>query len=79
MIDTKIKKEEIKEYVKYLKLIKLNLKKLYALIFGNCTDGVKTMLKADAEYAEKSKVFDQAWILEKVKMIVQGLDTKVNK
>ena len=78
-IDTEIEKEEIKEYVKDLKLIKSNLKKLYALIYGNCTDGVKTMLKADAEYAEKSKMFDQAWILEKVKMIVQGLDTKVNK
>ena len=78
-IDTEIKKEEIKEYVNYLKLIKSNLKKLYALIYGNCTDSVKTMLMADAEYVEKSKMFDQAWILEKVKIVVQGLDTKVNK
>lgn len=78
-IDVEIKKEEIKEYVKDLELIKSNLKKLYTVIFGNCTDGVKTMLKADAEYAEKLKTFNQSWILEKGKMIVQGLDTKVNK
>ena len=74
-----IKKEEIKDYVRDLKTIKSNLKKVYTLVFGNCTDGVKTMLKADKEYASKSKVFDHAWIIDKVKTIVLGLDTKVNK
>ena len=74
-----IRKEEIKEYVKDLKTIKSNLKKIYTIVFGNCTDGVKTMLKADKEFASKSKTFDHAWIIEKVKTIVLGLDTKVNK
>ena len=36
------------------------------------------MLKADEEYEERSKDFDYVWILEKVKVIVLGLDTKVN-
>ena len=48
-------------------------------MFGNCTDGVKTMLKADKEYLAKSKTFDHAWIIDKVKIIVLGLYTKVNK
>ena len=78
-IDVEIKKEEIKEYVKDLKTIKSNLKKIYTLTFGNCTEGVKTMLRADSDFTVKSKVFDQAWILEKVKIIVLGLDTKINK
>ena len=77
-VDVEIHKEEIKEYVKELKIIKSNLKKLYSLIYGNCTESVQTMLKADEDYEEKSKEFDYAWILEKVKMIVSGLDTKVN-
>ena len=37
------------------------------------------MLKADKEFLTKSKSFDCAWILMKVKKIVLGLDTKVNK
>ena len=37
-IDVEIKKEEIKEYVKDLKTIKSNLKKIYTLTFGNCTE-----------------------------------------
>ena len=66
-IKVEIKKEEIKDYVRDLKTIKSNLKKVYTLVFGNCTDGVKTMLKADKEYSVKSKAFDHAWIIDKVK------------
>ena len=77
-IEDKIKREEIKEFVKNLSLAKSNLKKIYTLVYGNCTDGVHTMLKSDARYEEKSKVFDYEWLFKKVKSIVSGLDTKVN-
>lgn len=36
------------------KLIKTNLKKLYNLIFENCTDSVPIMLKADGKFEDKS-------------------------
>ena len=77
-IDVEIKKEEIKEYVKDLKLIKSNLNKIYNLVYGNCTDSVQTMLKTDDDYESKSRFFDHRWLFRKVKMIVAGLDTKVN-
>ena len=77
-IDVEIKKEEIKEYVKDLKLIKSNLKKIYNLVYGNCTDSVRTMLKTYDDYESKSLIFDHEWLFKKVKMIVSGLDTKVN-
>ena len=77
-VEVEIKKEEIKEYVKQLNTIKSNLKKIYSLIFGNCTEGVQAMLRGDKEYEVKSKAFNCAWILEKVKTITSGLDTKVN-
>ena len=77
-VDVEIHKEEIKEYVKDLKLLKSNLKKLYGIVFGNCTESVQTMIRTDSEYEEKAKTFDYAWLLQKVKTIVPGLDTKVN-
>ena len=77
-VNTEIKKEEIKDYVKDLKTMKSNLKKIYNLVYGNCTDSVQTMLKAEDDFEAKSKVFDCEWIFLKVKMIVSGLDTKVN-
>ena len=36
------------------------------------------MLKADTCYEGKLKVFDYKWLLDKVKTVVSGLDTKVN-
>ena len=39
-IEVEIKKEEIKEYVKKLNLTKSNLKKIYGIIYGNCTERV---------------------------------------
>ena len=77
-VETEIKKEKIKEYVKDLKTMKSNLKKMYNLVYGNCTDSVQTMLKAENDFEVKSKVFDYKWIFLKVKLIVSGLDTKVN-
>ena len=77
-VNVEIHKEEIKEYVKEIKIIKSNLKKLYSVIYGNCTESVQTMLKADEEYEVKSIDFDYVWLLEKAKIIVSGLDTKVN-
>ena len=77
-VDKEIHKEEIKEYVKDRKLIRSNLKKIYSLMYGNCTESLQTMLRADSEFEEKSRVFDHEWLFEKVKIIVSGLDTKVN-
>ena len=36
------------------------------------------MIRTDLEYEVRSKRFDYAWLLGKVKVIVSGLDTKVN-
>ena len=77
-IDVDIKREEVKDFVKDIKVIKTNLKKVYNLVYGNCTDSVQTMLKADSDYEDKSKDFDHAWIFNKVKTIVAGLDKKLN-
>ena len=77
-MDIEIFKEEIKEYAKDLKMLKANLKKLYSIVFSNCTESVQTMIQNDSEYEEKAKVFDHTWLLQKVKTIVSGLDTKVN-
>ena len=48
-VDVEIHKEKIKEYVKDLRTIKSNPKKIYTLIYGNCTESVQTMIKADGE------------------------------
>ena len=77
-MDVGIHKEEIKEYVKDIKTMKINLKKLYSLVYINCTEIVQMMLKDNAEHKQKSRNFNYKWIFSKVKTIVSGLDTRVN-
>ena len=36
------------------------------------------MLKTDDDYEPKSLISDHRWLFRKVKMIMSGLDTKVN-
>ena len=57
---------------------KSNLKKTHSLAHGNCTDGVQTMLKADAHYESKSQNLYYEWLFKKVKAIVSALGTKMN-
>ena len=64
--------------MKNLNTVKSNLKKIYSLVYGNCIEGVQTMLKADSDYEVKSQHFDYEWWFKKMKAIVSVLDTKVN-
>ena len=47
-------------------------------MYGNCTESLQEMLRADSEYELKSRAFDHERLFEKVKPIVSGLDTKVS-
>ena len=49
-IKTEITKDETKEFVKNSNIVRYNMKYIYSLLYGNCTEGVQTMLKADADY-----------------------------
>ena len=52
--DNEIYKEEIKEYIKDLRRMNLNLRKLYTFVYGNCTENIQTMLKVDTNFEVKS-------------------------
>jgi len=76
-VEVDITREEIKVYVRDLKLLKSNVKKMYSLVFGNCTDGVPTLHKAEELYEEKYCAFDCTWLLKIIKSIVSVIDTKM--
>ena len=72
-IEEMILKEEIREYVRTKNLVMSCVTKLYALIWGQCTDGLQSVLKMDAEYEEKTKSFDGVWLLRTIKKILAGV------
>ena len=59
-------------------MIKSKLKKVYSLVFRNCTKSVQPTIEADLEHEKKANTFDHGLMFRKVNTIVSGLDTKVN-
>ena len=60
LIDIDIKKEEVKNYIKYLKLIKLNLNEYIVWYYRNSTDSVKPILNANKDFEAKLKSFEHS-------------------
>ena len=54
------------------------MKKIFSLIYGNCTGGAETMLKLEDNFEDRSAIFDSIWLFKIVKKIVYGMDTKSN-
>ena len=54
------------------------MKRIYILVFGNCTDGVLTLIKSEELYEDKSKLFYCVWILKTFNLIVSGIDTRTS-
>ena len=74
-----LKQERVKEYLARLKALKNNKESLYGLIWGQCSTGLQEVIKQEDKYFSSAADFDCVWILEKVKLISSGIDSKSNK
>ena len=74
-----IKQEEIKKHINRLTTLDNNKETLYGLIWGQCSHGMHEVIKADEDYELKNALFDCIWLLEKVKLILAGVDSRANK
>ena len=53
-----------------------NQVKMYRIIFGQCTEALKSEIKGDDEYKDKEMDLNTLWIMQKVKQISAGINTK---
>ena len=72
-------KEEVKGYYERKKLAISNLKKIYALVWGQCSEQLQAAIKLDENYEEKSKKYDGVWLLKNVKKMIAGMGETKNK
>ena len=68
-LDEMIYKEDMKEYVKRRSFLRENLKRAYALIWGQCTDLLKAKLEANSNYDTYSTQQDPIALLKAIKDI----------
>ena len=71
-------KMEHKMFLDRKTLMKSNEKKLYALVWGQCTRALKSELMGLAEYDENKKKANSLWLLENIKVVSAGVDATAN-
>ena len=69
----------IKLYIARGQKVKSNMDKLYGVVIGQCSDALLSVLNNNIEYITKDEECDIIWLLEKLKTITLGLDSKSNK
>ena len=67
MTKTEIWKKQVSSYMKRAALYKENKSKLYSMIWGQCSDMMKTKIKALKAYEELSKDSDSLKLLKDTK------------
>ena len=56
-----------------------NTNKLYGIVIGYCKSDLRSKIKGDAEYENKSSDFDTLSLLQKIKKLSTGVDIKTNR
>ena len=75
----KILDQRIKKFVDREIRVQTNVKRIYGLIKGQCSHSLRALLKQEKDYEEKDGKQNVLWLLEQLKQITSGLDSKSNK
>ena len=78
-IERMIQDQEIKQFVYKKQTLKNNINKIYAIVWGQCTSGVQSVLKGEEDFEEREEDVDCLWLLKSIKKITAGIDNKDNK
>jgi hypothetical protein len=80
--DDATKKEEflwqsaMKSYSAHKDDLDSNLNSLYSVIWGQCSENMKTKIRSIAEYTEETKQDNCVWLLSQIKNVVHQFDRK---
>jgi hypothetical protein len=77
-VDETIWREEVKDYVKQTRVLKDNMSSVMAIVWGQCSETMKTKLKSYAEYQDMYTSNDCVWILRQIKAVTLQFDSKRN-
>ena len=76
----KLKRWEMrmKHFLDWEEQLKENKVKIYGLVIGQCTPALRSTLKGNEDFEEKSRTYNALWLLEMIKIIIVGVDLKTN-
>ena len=68
--------QNLKLFASRRQTLRMNMMKLYGTIWGQLTPAFQTEVTGIDNYQDKSKKFDCLWLLENVKLLASGIDSK---
>ena len=68
--------EQVKQYVKRKSLLMSNKAATHAVIWGQCSEAMKSRIKTLSEYQERTEANDCFWLLQKIRAVTMELDKK---
>ena len=74
-----IMQQRIKLFVNREAELHKNMLKMYGLIKGQCSHSLSAVLKQESDFETKNAKHDVLWLLDKLKSLTSGLDSKSNK
>ena len=70
--------EDMKLFSKRRRLIQNNTNKVFAVIWGQCSPGLRAELKGHTEFESKQTFRDASWLLQELKKSTAGLSRNTN-
>ena len=74
--EVELHKLELKEYMEVKRKMAQEVKKMYAVIFGQCTEAMLNKVKASEDYEEMNDEGNAVWLLTKIRKITYLSDEK---
>ena len=70
----KVWEQQVTNYTNRLDLLKSNLRVVYTVIWGQCTEAMQFKLKTVSKFAEKDAACDCVWLLMEIKSVMQQFE-----
>lgn len=68
--------EEYKLYTKSAKVLKDNLEAVFAVIWGQCSEQLRSKIKEQASYERSQELSECGWLLKEIKGSMSGFESK---
>lgn len=72
-IEDMILREEVKEFVTRKRGLEMNITKIFALVWGQCTEPLQATIRLQEEYQSEAEKYNGIWLLGQVELRMAGI------
>ena len=78
LFEQMLMKDAVTRYGTRKMTLQKNIGKVYELLWGQCTNSIKTLVKGETEHSEKRKKNDVSWLVGHLRQLTSGVDNEAD-